>query len=93
MGENITITVRIDSQKTDIFIDGIYSDSSTDLNSSMLDNISTPQDCYFMDSWSSNKHVEGKMYAFRVYNRMLTNSEISQNYNEDVKLISLLSGT
>ena len=82
----------ISAEDTLIFIQMENGDSvfyaSRWLDSSMLDNL-TSGNTYFFDSTESNRHVDGKLYAFRKYRRALTMQEIAANHLEDMRLVAM----
>ncbi len=89
---NFTLSVVIGAENTQIFIHKENGDSNfytyNSLDSSMLDDL-TSGDTYFFDSTESNRHVDGKLYAFRKYRRALTMQEITANHLEDMRLVAM----
>ena len=89
---NFTLSIVIGSENTQIFIQKENGDSNfytyNSLDSSMLDDL-TSGDTYFFDSTESNRHVDGKLYAFRKYRRALTMQEITANHLEDMRLVTM----
>ena len=89
---NFTLSVVIGAENTQIFIHKENGDSNfytyNSLDSSMLDNL-TSGGTYFFDSTESNRHVDGKLYAFRKYRRALTMQEITANHLEDMRLVAM----
>ena len=89
---NFTLSVVIGSENTQIFIHKENGDSNFYayrwLDSSMLDDL-TSGNTYFFDSTVSDRHVDGKLYAFRKYRRALTQAEITKNHQEDMRLVAM----
>ena len=89
---NFTLSVVIGAENTQIFIHKENGDSNfytyNSLDSSMLDDL-TSGGTYFFDSTESNRHVDGKLYAFRKYRRALTQAEITKNHQEDMRLVAM----
>lgn len=87
---DVTLTLRIDTAKTDIFIDGEFYVQTASANSTMLPHL-TVNETRFMYGTTSNREVNGKFYAARFYNRALTDAEIMHNHEQDVKLIAFIN--
>ena len=90
-GTEYTLTFRITSGGMDIFIDGEFYLFTSKINNSMYHSASRT-DFWLMDSTASNRVVNGKIYAFRIYGRALTNAEIAHDHTVDLKIIDLQKG-
>ena len=94
--QDITMALVIEDDSSKIYRNGSLLLTSSDVKNSMIPdtyNNIDGNDLHIMEGDTSSRYAPGKFYAFRFYNKALTASEIAQNYQEDLKLISLVNGS
>ena len=86
LDQDITLSLVINENNTKIYRNGILILTIDDANNTNLVNTSNTI-LYIMDASTSSRYCPGFFYAFRFYNKALTDEEILQNYQEDNKLL------
>lgn len=85
LGQVYTISICVNGEVIMLYIDGERVDDGTAILPEGAPFLGTEvTKCMFMQSFISGRELTGELYSARIYDRVLDNDEILQNYTFDV---------